>query len=543
MTRGDLARTVRAGGSFLGGGDVPTFRALVERAPAPLLVVTGGTVAFANPAARALFGAQVEGRRFADLFSDDSRAAAATFLGVVRARPGQERVFLGTATAPDGRQLVLEARASALDLGPQTDGQGPLVVALHDSSAAAERERGLLAGSTIDPLTGLVSWSLLWELLRQAYRSGSTGHLVLLDLDGFGELNDEHGHSAGDLVLRAVGERLEAVVGTAGTVGRRGTDDFAVLLAADDAAGGAIGAMPGAMSDAMSDAMSGAMTGAADAPLDGQAHEPAQLVRRLLDAVAAPVLLASEGGPVQVRVTACAGLAPVAGTASADAVVRNAELSLLAAQALGHGRAEVYGPHLHSWAQDRRDLAAAVVDLRRDNARLRSEARTDALTGLANRRALDEELERQAAATRRSGRPLSVVFVDLDRFSEFNHRYGDAAGDVALRRLARVLASGVRTADRVYRKGGEEFVCLLPDTSLPDALEVAERLRLLVRELEIPHTGTPSGVATVSAGVATSSGPATDPGELLAQAAVAAFRAKELGRDLVVAAGVPQAAG
>ena len=81
------------------------------------------------------------------------------------------------------------------------------------------------------------------------------------------------------------------------------------------------------------------------------------------------------------------------------------------------------------------------------------------------------------------------------------------------------------------------------DTSLADALEVAERLRLLVRELEIPHTGTPSGVATVSAGVATSSGPSTDPGELLAQAAVAAFRAKELGRDLVVAAGVPQAAG
>ncbi|MGN6333673.1 MAG: diguanylate cyclase [Motilibacteraceae bacterium] len=523
---------------------MPTFRALVERAPAPLLVVTGGTVAFANPAAHTLFGPQVEGRRFADLFSDDSRAAAATFLGVVRARPGEERVFLGTATAPDGRQLVLEARAAALDLGPQAGAGGALVVALHDSSAAAERERGLLAGSTIDPLTGLVSWSLLWELLRQAHRSGSTGQLVLVDLDGFGELNDEHGHSAGDLVLRAVGERLEAVVGTAGTVGRRGTDDFAVLLAAEETASlsGPSG-LSGLSGPAGTSGPPGG-SGSAGPLVPAAADEPAQLVQRLLDAVAAPVLLPGEGGStVQIRVTACAGLAPVAGTPSPDAVVRNAELSLLAAQALGHGRAEVYGPHLHSWAQDRRDLAAAVVDLRRDNARLRSEARTDALTGLPNRRALDEELERQAAATRRSGRPLSVVFVDLDRFSEFNHRYGDAAGDVALRRLARVLASGVRTADRVYRKGGEEFVCLLPDTSLPDALEVAERLRLLVRELEIAHTGTPSGVATVSAGVATSAGPATDPGELLAQAAVAAFRAKELGRDLVVAAGVPQAAG
>ncbi|HEU4674929.1 MAG TPA: diguanylate cyclase [Motilibacteraceae bacterium] len=520
---------------------MPTFRALVERAPAPLLVVTGGTVAFANPAARTLFGPQVEGRRFADLFSDDARAAAATFLGVVRARPGEERVFLGTATAPDGRQLVLEARASALDIGPQAGAGGALVVALHDSSAAAERERGLLAGSTIDPLTGLVSWSLLWELLRQAHRSGSTGQLVLVDLDGFGELNDEHGHGAGDLVLRAVGERLEAVVGTAGTVGRRGTDDFAVLLAAEEPVSFTDAAGPPGPAGPLGPGAPG-LAGSAASGL--AAEEPAQLVQRLLDAVAAPVLLTGEGGStVQVRVTACAGLAAVAGTPSPDAVVRNAELSLLAAQALGHGRAEVYGPHLHSWAQDRRDLAAAVVDLRRDNARLRSEARTDALTGLPNRRALDEELERQAAATRRSGRPLSVVFVDLDRFSEFNHRYGDAAGDVALRRLARVLGSGVRTADRVYRKGGEEFVCLLPDTSLPDALDVAERLRLLVRELEIPHTGTPSGVATVSAGVATSAGPATDPGELLAQAAVAAFRAKELGRDLVVAAGVPQAAG
>ena len=116
-------------------------------------------------------------------------------------------------------------------------------------------------------------------------------------------------------------------------------------------------------------------------------------------------------------------------------------------------------------------------------------ARTDPLTGLANRLSLDEDSRRLAARAQRSGAPFSVLFVDLDYFSEYNNRHGDSAGDKALITVGEVMRSQCRTEDVVYRKGGEEFVLLLPDTTLDEAAAIAERLRAADRRRSPPSPG------------------------------------------------------
>lgn len=129
------------------------------------------------------------------------------------------------------------------------------------------------------------------------------------------------------------------------------------------------------------------------------------------------------------------------------------------------------------------------------------EATRDPLTGLCNRRHFFSELERDVARAVRGRRPLSVLFADLDRFKAINDEHGHTAGDEVLRETARRLDAAIRTTDLVARYGGEEFVVLLPDTMLADAVQVAERIRQLVREAPHRTSGAMLDV-TVSIGVA-----------------------------------------
>ena len=160
------------------------------------------------------------------------------------------------------------------------------------------------------------------------------------------------------------------------------------------------------------------------------------------------------------------------------------------------------------------------------------QASTDHLTGLANRRRFERQLEREVARTERHGRPFSLVLLDLDEFKRVNDTHGHEAGDEAIRTLARVLQQGTRGVDLAARIGGEEFAVILTETNLAGATEVAERLRLALRTTEIP----PIGQIAASFGVAECPSQGTTARELLASADAALYQAKREGRDRVVPA-------
>jgi diguanylate cyclase (GGDEF)-like protein len=128
-------------------------------------------------------------------------------------------------------------------------------------------------------------------------------------------------------------------------------------------------------------------------------------------------------------------------------------------------------------------------------------ARTDALTGLRNRRDFDEQLRRVIAETDRFGGSSSLIFVDIDDFKKVNDTYGHEAGDAVLRQLGKILGDGVRAIDICARYGGEEMVMLLPQTPIAGAMELAERLRVAIAERPVQFEGTAIRV-TASFGIA-----------------------------------------
>lgn len=169
---------------------------------------------------------------------------------------------------------------------------------------------------------------------------------------------------------------------------------------------------------------------------------------------------------------------------------------------------------------------AAIVESSRQRRQLEQLATVDALTGLRNRRWLDDAFARQLARAVRTEQPMSVLMVDIDRFKELNDTHGHAAGDAALRRVAQTLAQGLRPQDLAARYGGEEFAVLLPGIESRGAVAIAERLR------EAVHAdGAASGQGiTVSIGVAGRSG--DQPLDALLQRAdEALYRAKQGGRN------------
>ena len=123
-------------------------------------------------------------------------------------------------------------------------------------------------------------------------------------------------------------------------------------------------------------------------------------------------------------------------------------------------------------------IAALVTRVRRDQRTLESMARTDSLTGLFNRRSFESALDVECARARRSGEPLSVVYLDIDRFKAINDRFGHAAGDQVLRQVAVAIGATIRArVDGGFRLGGDEFALLLPSSTREQAAAVVERIR------------------------------------------------------------------
>lgn len=158
----------------------------------------------------------------------------------------------------------------------------------------------------------------------------------------------------------------------------------------------------------------------------------------------------------------------------------------------------------------------------------------DPLTGLANRRAFEEALRREVARARRSGAPLSVAVLDVDRFKRVNDAHGHAAGDAVLAAVAARAAAALREGDLLARVGGEEFAALLPGAGPEAGAEVAERVRAAVAAAPVEAAGQRLAV-TASLGCAALSPDDADGAALLARADARLYDAKRSGRDRVVA--------
>lgn len=167
---------------------------------------------------------------------------------------------------------------------------------------------------------------------------------------------------------------------------------------------------------------------------------------------------------------------------------------------------------------------------------LRLLASRDSLTGIANRGAIIDVLQRELARRARTQEPVSVIFCDLDHFKSVNDTYGHLAGDEVLREVTRRMAATLRPYDSFGRYGGEELLGVLPNCQMEGALEVAERMRAAVADSPV-HTQFGDIAATISIGVASvSRHETTTLGALLHRADGALYRAKENGRNCITIA-------
>lgn len=182
------------------------------------------------------------------------------------------------------------------------------------------------------------------------------------------------------------------------------------------------------------------------------------------------------------------------------------------------------------------ELNKALEQLERANTELSQMSQTDSLTQIANRRSFDLQLALEYKSATRTGCPLVLVMIDIDHFKQFNDTYGHQVGDKVLRSVAKILkAQAVRPGDSIYRYGGEEFAVLLNNTDLAGAEIVAEKMRKSIEMTPVIIHGR-SFFVTISAGLGlysprTKNGPVSSPEDLIHQADLQLYKAKEKGRN------------
>jgi diguanylate cyclase (GGDEF)-like protein len=182
--------------------------------------------------------------------------------------------------------------------------------------------------------------------------------------------------------------------------------------------------------------------------------------------------------------------------------------------------------------QQAKQLVASAATLREQSVR-------DALTGLFNRRYLDETLEREVRRVERSHGPLAIIMIDVDRFKSFNDAEGHAVGDAVLREVGLFLGRHVRLSDITCRYGGDEFALILPDASLEVARARAELLLTDIKRIEMPHENPEFKAVTLSLGIAVFPDQGVTADGLLKAADDALYSAKREGRDRVIVSWTP----
>jgi diguanylate cyclase (GGDEF)-like protein len=163
---------------------------------------------------------------------------------------------------------------------------------------------------------------------------------------------------------------------------------------------------------------------------------------------------------------------------------------------------------------------------------------TDPLLGISNRRKFDIAMQFSWNYCRREQKPISLVMIDIDYFKRFNDRFGHSEGDECLRKVSKAISSMIhRESDELARVGGEELAFMLPLTALEDAVDIMEKARAAIVELNIPNPDAPPGIITVSAGVACTvpgvSRRITSSQELYEAADNALYHAKKTGRNRI----------
>lgn len=180
-------------------------------------------------------------------------------------------------------------------------------------------------------------------------------------------------------------------------------------------------------------------------------------------------------------------------------------------------------------------IALSLANLRLQET-LRTQSIRDPLTGLFNRRYLEASTERELARAQRHPHDVAVIMMDIDHFKKFNDTFGHEAGDLLLAQFANLLKKSSRSEDIACRYGGEEFVLILPEISLPVVRQSMERLREQAKELQVQYRGQSLGTVTVSMGVAMFPEHGQSIEDLFRVADAALYQAKHAGRDCVVIA-------
>jgi diguanylate cyclase (GGDEF)-like protein len=192
--------------------------------------------------------------------------------------------------------------------------------------------------------------------------------------------------------------------------------------------------------------------------------------------------------------------------------------------------AKQYVKLLSHWEQDRAQLKRFSAALAISNRKLQRYALVDQLTGLQNRRAGMESLTQAWSVSERSGEPVTMMMIDIDKFKEVNDSHGHAVGDKVLIEVAATIRASARKEDAVCRMGGEEFLVICRNADLSSSLHAAERLRKAVSKLRVSIEGKQLGV-TISVGIASREAGMSDPGSLVNAADKALYAAKSKGRN------------
>lgn len=331
----------------------------------------------------------------------------------------------------------------------------------------------------LDNLTGLSHRKQLLDTLTRSLPMVSEAHplsILLMDIDHFKSINDEHGHKTGDLILRELAELLERRCDQAELITRFGGEQLTILVKGDEK----------------------------------HAVDLAETLRR---AIAAQEFQGS------VHLTVSIGVAVAEEPTPQGNLLRQVEEAMYAAKAGGRDQVLCYQALEREARQRDEDMAftsfenltrvaadriAATITRRgrRLFEEMKRQADVDALTGLYSRRYLDRRLanDHQAAAGTRT--PLSISLIDIDFFGAVNKEHGWPTGDSVLVELSRVVRDSVRGNDWVGRYGGEELCLVMPQTGLDDARSVLERIRRNVETHVFLSTSDVPISLTVSAGVA-----------------------------------------